>query len=845
MKIIFLCLFALLSIAYYANTVHSSAVCHSTGDPHYKTYTGYAANLYNPGGDYLLTKTANGKFSVVTRVGYSKNWANQGVNTAFAVKVDNNRIEHYGNFYKVNGNKNKIVPLKNGAKLSVSGNKWIIQSKDGIVTDVNIVDLRNTKDLTTATHYFNIVVRVPTSYKGQLSGLCGTYVSKAIDTALWKKTSQFMFNKIGGGNLFTVKYYKHNHLSYKPNPIVLNKWNDAKYRAKVYDFCRKLKLTGSLFDDCVYDIRISGKFTVSSSYTTVAKDIALLNNHKDNFTKGIAGAKKTRTACLTKAKQHKDLKTRKYLVKSCRTNFRKTLAELSKVHKCGGFQSAYAKEIRLANHYLNVYRSASTNKDHKKAATYLKSYQTYTANAKKTLVTLNKCKASNATVNKCASYLKAYRQYSKNAKVLKNKEKTTKIVSAKKAYKIAYNVQSKKAKASMDKYRECSKTVKPIRKPTNGTKPKTSQYQCSVFSQRRNIHLKAAAAQRAIYNKFTANANNYQRVSVSQANASKQQDANRRQSISKSQQYYNKAKQFKKAAESSKTTYTRYFKLYETHKKHYARYSKQAADELRLIQSTTSKAQYHKKRYTNYYKLYKIHLAEYQGNLKKYEHYMKFAKSYQVNYNDPSEEHRKYFRAKYYEFLKKANAYKPAYTRHFQLYKKHMQLYKSEDSSYNKNMNIIRIQTNKRNDNLKLAKHNLSLYQKYHKLYIENLNKFRQNSEKYASNNKLGLQYNQKAAQQLKSSQSHLKLSKQSAANRLAAIKVAKEALAKYNHHLKLAQADLVRYNKCNRCNVTTYRQYVNAKNLALKYSKLMKAQIKLAQKHSSQYVKCIRASQK
>ncbi|EFC38641.1 predicted protein [Naegleria gruberi] len=109
--------------------------CKSEGDPHYVDFRGRAYDFYGKG-DYVLAATKDGKFVAHSRTG---RWGAVSVNTAVAVKLNNDRIVEYNveddKFY-VDGKEavvevGKVNDLGNGASFKrVSQTSMIVSLND-------------------------------------------------------------------------------------------------------------------------------------------------------------------------------------------------------------------------------------------------------------------------------------------------------------------------------------------------------------------------------------------------------------------------------------------------------------------------------------------------------------------------------------------------------------------------------------------------------------------------------------------------------------------------------------------------------------------------------------------
>ncbi|KAF0975638.1 hypothetical protein FDP41_005632 [Naegleria fowleri] len=81
--------------------------CQAIGDPHYTTFQGKYFDFYGVG-DYILAQSTDGDFIVHSRTG---RWGSVSVNTAFAVKVNNQKIIEYdieSNSFYVDGQETQI-----------------------------------------------------------------------------------------------------------------------------------------------------------------------------------------------------------------------------------------------------------------------------------------------------------------------------------------------------------------------------------------------------------------------------------------------------------------------------------------------------------------------------------------------------------------------------------------------------------------------------------------------------------------------------------------------------------------------------------------------------------------
>jgi len=319
MRVLIIALFAIIALAFYANNAQSH-LCQSTGDPHYKTFSGYPVNLYGDEGDYLLAKDVNNHLQVMTRIRYGLSWQNRGINSAIAIKADRNVVEHFGSFYKINGVKNAKLALKNGAKIAVTGNKWIVTTKSGLATEFNFSKLNNNGNAKFTEYAFNVFVRVPQTYKGKMSGLCGTYNTVAEDKKLWTNFKAFRVEQKSKKNLFDISFKPKKFLKFSKAA-----WKSVAFKNKAIAFCKKQKLSKRNYNNCLFDIKISGHFKLSKGYAKVKqikkelKKVAKKNTKK-NKVRVFAKCSSMEVAIK---KRKEELKNRQKMILRCRKLLKK------------------------------------------------------------------------------------------------------------------------------------------------------------------------------------------------------------------------------------------------------------------------------------------------------------------------------------------------------------------------------------------------------------------------------------------------------------------------------------------------------------------------------------------
>jgi len=256
-------------------------LCHSTGDPHYVSWTNKRFDIYGFEGDFVLAESPDEDFVVETRIAYQRNYANRGLNQGVAVQAEGIIFESLEGQLKIDGQvKNLAVGsttnLRHGVTIKrVNAVTYLIITPDG-----GKVQFQQVK-LTATFWYHQVYVYVPNAWVGKAKGLCAGNPPTAAQIKALQVTDQSKRKRIFG-------------VAYNPpvgnHAVATLKWKNAGFEKEAQALC--LKATGKdadLYHDCLMDAKVCGNLEMIKDYQEERKSIKDLEKQDAQMRAGPLG----------------------------------------------------------------------------------------------------------------------------------------------------------------------------------------------------------------------------------------------------------------------------------------------------------------------------------------------------------------------------------------------------------------------------------------------------------------------------------------------------------------------------------------------------------------------------